>query len=372
MKRILTLDGGGIRGVFSLQVLARVEELFRRERNKPDLVLREEFDFFAGTSTGAIIATFLAWGMSVKDILHLYKKDSREMFNPAALMSRIIKNKYNADTISNYFKGQFVEADGRPALLGTRKLYDGGQPKYLLVVMRNASSGSAWPVSNNPLARYNLASEPECNLQIPLWQLLRASTAAPTFFPPERIILNRQTGREQIFVDGGITPYNNPALIAVLMATLPSYKINWATGPEKIHLLSIGTGQTRVRMEKVDPATINKIDQILHVVPALLHGIGMEQDLLCRVLGRCVHGEYDDSEVGNLVGEAGLLGQDEKKFTYARYNMNFPDNEVAEQIRSTDQAFALDNLKLIPYLEKSGQDYAAKNVKREHLFPTAG
>ena len=368
MKRILTLDGGGIRGVFSLQVLARVEELFRAERKNPKLVLRSEFDFFAGTSTGAIIATFLAWGMSVKDILELYKADSRKMFNPASFLNRFTKNKYNAETISNYFKTKFVEDDGTPALLGSRKLYVGGAPKYLLVVMRNVTSGSAWPVNNNPLAKYNRRSHPECNLDIPLWNLLRASTAAPTFFPPEKIFLGPKR-REQIFVDGGITPFNNPALIAVLMATLPCYKINWATGPKKIHLLSIGTGQTRAKLEKLDPASVNLYDQILHVVPALLHGIGMEQDLLCRVLGKCVVGENYDSEVGDLVGVPSLFDGVEKKFTYARYNLHFPDQEIAEQIAATEQAFALDNLKLIPYLEMAGREYAIKNVRREHLFP---
>ncbi|HTB63147.1 MAG TPA: patatin-like phospholipase family protein, partial [Opitutales bacterium] len=69
LKRILALDGGGIRGVFSLQILKRIEEIFRQEKNNPKLVLRDEFDFFAGTSTGAIIATFLAWGRSVDEIL---------------------------------------------------------------------------------------------------------------------------------------------------------------------------------------------------------------------------------------------------------------------------------------------------------------
>jgi patatin-like phospholipase/acyl hydrolase len=62
MKRILALDGGGIRGMFSLQILARIEELFRQDRNEPNLVLADVFDFIAGTSTGAIIATFLALG----------------------------------------------------------------------------------------------------------------------------------------------------------------------------------------------------------------------------------------------------------------------------------------------------------------------
>ena len=54
-----------------------------------------------------------------------------------------------------------------------------------MMVMRNHSTDSPWPVSNNPYAKYNDRSRDDCNLDLPLWQLVRASTAAPTYFPPE-------------------------------------------------------------------------------------------------------------------------------------------------------------------------------------------
>ena len=86
------------------------------------------------------------------------------------------------------FLTDVADFSNTPALLGTRKLYVGDTPKYLLVVMRNASTGSPWPVCNNPRGKYNDPSHPSNNLQVPLWKLLRASTAAPTFFPPEAIV----------------------------------------------------------------------------------------------------------------------------------------------------------------------------------------
>ncbi|MDA0767901.1 MAG: patatin-like phospholipase family protein [Verrucomicrobia bacterium] len=60
MKRLLALDGGGIRGLFTLKILERVETELRRELAKPDLVLADYFHYIGGTSTGAIIATCLA------------------------------------------------------------------------------------------------------------------------------------------------------------------------------------------------------------------------------------------------------------------------------------------------------------------------
>ena len=76
---------------------------------------------------------------------------------------------------------------------------------------------SPWPLSNNPRARYNAPERTDNNLELPLWQLVRASTAAPTYFPPELIKVGRH---DFVFVDGGVTMYNNPAFQLFLIETL--------------------------------------------------------------------------------------------------------------------------------------------------------
>src|SRR5262245_21950675 len=98
--------------------------------------------------------------------------------------------------------------------------------------MRNATADWRWPPSNGAYARYHDPSRVDCNLNFPLWQLVRASTAAPTFFPPEVIVLkssDRGGAKEFVFVDGGVTMYNNPAFQMFLMATLDRY---WVKRPE--------------------------------------------------------------------------------------------------------------------------------------------
>jgi hypothetical protein len=363
MKRILSLDGGGIRGIFSLQVLRAIEAEFRRETGRPDLVLRDAFDFFAGTSTGAIIATFLAWGMAVDDVEKLYIERGAEMFAKEVWYLRW-RAKYRSAAIAGFFRDFFREDDGTPALLGTRKLHDGDTCKYLLVVMRNATTGSPWPVCNNPKAKYNRPDHPGSNLQIPLWQLLRASTAAPTFFPPESIDLDR---RRHLFVDGGITPHNNPSLMAALMATLPPYRIDWPTGADQLQVVSVGTGSVRTHLAKHDAERIHLLDQVAFVIPALLESIAIEQDLLCRVIGDCRFGAELDREIGDLRGD-GMFAAAQKRFSYIRYNRFYSQQEVDELLRSTQQQFTLDNLQLIPYLQRTGREYAAASVRREHLF----
>jgi uncharacterized protein len=357
MRRILSLDGGGIRGIFSLQVLARLEELLREEQQKPDLVLADVFHLFAGTSTGAIIATFLAWGMSVREIEKMYIDHGAEMFSRERWYLRW-KSKYRAESIAEFFRTRFCDdAEGKiPAKLGSQKLRT-----LLLVIMRNASTGSPWPISNNPNARYNDISLDDCNLEIPIWQLLRASTAAPAYFPPEEITL---AGRKHLFVDGGITPFNNPSLLAILMATLPPYRLCWPTGREKLHVISIGTGSMRPKLPQKIARKINVFDQLKFLVPALFGSVSLEQDLLCRVMGDCVYGAPLDGEIGALDSPT-MFASDEQKFTYVRYDraLDAPDLPIANRVGT-----ALDNLALIPALQSIGNDYARANVRLEHLY----
>lgn len=287
MKKILAMDGGGIRGVFTLEVLARMERLLREHYGREDLVLRDHFDFFAGTSTGAIIAACLCWGYSVEQIMEFYVGYGRKMFEPVPWYKpykKFLISRFNAIPLSDMLKRTFSEdGEGKiPALLGTDKLRGkDGQLRLLLVVVRNHSTGSAWPLTNNPLAKYNNAGHEECNLNIPLYKVVRASTAAPVYFDPEVIQLGQSTS---VFVDGSITPYNNPALIAALTAVLPCYNLNWETGAEKIRLVSVGTIRFPSGLPK-EARTLWIGYNAAHIPAALIQGAASQQDYLCRCLG---------------------------------------------------------------------------------------
>lgn len=101
-------------------------------------------------------------------------------------------------------------------------------------------------MSNNPGAVFNDRTQSGCNLDFPLWQIVRASTAASTFFPPEVIEITGQKSAQSTkhtfaFEDGGVTPFNNPAYLLHTMATLPEYRLQWPDGKERMSLVSIGT-----------------------------------------------------------------------------------------------------------------------------------
>ena len=138
------------------------------------------------------------------------------MFHKARLWERF-RTKFEDDKFSNMLR----DVIGEDTALGSEKLRT-----LLMMVLRNATTDSPWPLSNNPAAKYNDAARADCNLKLPLWQLVRASTAAPTYFPPEVVHI----GRDFIFVDGGVTTYNNPAFQLFLMATSEPYHLLWPTG----------------------------------------------------------------------------------------------------------------------------------------------
>lgn len=358
MKRILALDGGGIRGVFTLQILARIEALLREEAGRPDLRLADAFDLIAGTSTGAIIAVSLAWGMTVAEIERLYFDVGPLMFRHEPWYRRW-RSKYRADSIADVFKSYFREDDGTLAQLGSKRL-----GTRVLIVMRNATTGSPWPVSNNPESHYNDRSREDCNLAIPLWQLLRGSTAAPTFFPPEQIICGK---RRFLFVDGGMTPFNSPALAAVLTATLPQYRLCWPTGREALHVISIGTGLDRAHLPSKAAEKIHLGDHLKFFTSAFMDVIAVQQDTLCRILGDCVFGDAIDRELGGL-NLPSLLPASEQKFTYARYN-RLLDGAASGEPGQDPLDLRLDRIENMPTFQRLGREYAAANVRREHLFP---
>src|SRR5439155_23828364 len=123
---------------------------------------------------------------------------------------------------------------------------------------RNATTDSAWPISSNPDARYNRLDRDYCNLKFPLWRIVRASTAAPIYFPPEVITMDGQRGKKEfVFVDGGTTAYNNPAFLLYKMATAPAYSLGWASGERNLLIVSVGTGTAPIEGPTADDPETN-------------------------------------------------------------------------------------------------------------------
>jgi uncharacterized protein len=361
-KKLLALDGGGIRGVLSLEILRKLENVLRSANGNADYRLADYFDYISGTSTGGIIAAGLAIGMSVDEILDFYKQSGAEMFEPAKLRHRL-RYHYQSEPLATKLKAVF----GADTELGSESI-----ETLLLLVMRNATTDSSWPISNNPFAKYNNPDLPVCNLKFPLWQLVRAGTAAPVYFPPEVIVVE---GRDLIFVDGGVTMYNNPAFQMFLMATVDRYWLSapvpergWKTGVDKMLIVSVGTGTSSSAKEELSPREMNLLFNATTIPSALMFAALNEQDFLCRVFGDCVEGDSLDQEVDTMADSVGPLK--EKLFRYVRYNAELTRTGL-DRLGCTDiepqQVQKLDSIDTIPALRQIGRAVADHKVKATHL-----
>lgn len=362
-KKIISLDGGGIRGVLTIEILAQIETLIREQYQDPNLVLADYFDFVAGTSTGAIIGAGIAIGLEVAQIREFYHNNAKNMFDRASLWTRtgsLFGYKYNDRKLAH----KLQEVFGVDTTLGSEQLQT-----LLLIVMHNAKTDSPWPISNNPYAKYNdlTSMGTHSNLHLPLWQLVRASAAAPFYFPPEKIVMQEN---EFIFIDGSITPYNNPAFQAFIMATLRAYRLNWSCTQQQLLLVSIGTGTNALKLPGLEVKDMHLLHLAASMPAHLINAAQYQQDMLCRIFGDCRAGAILDSEIEALQGEISLGCGAEKLFTYLRYDLELSQSAFAELGLAnypTESLKRLDAIENIADLQTVGKVFAEQRIQTQHF-----
>ena len=380
--KLLTIDGGGIRGVLALEVLAGLEKKLADAHGIPldDFRLSDFFDYVGGTSTGAVVAACVSRGMKVSAILDFYNDAGRVMFDNRKwqkLKSFILHGtKYDATPLAMKLKKMFGP---------DTTLEQGHLETLFLAVTRNQTTDSPWPISSNPKAKYNNPKYPDCNLRLPLWRVVRASTAAPMIFQAETIQWDpNDASKKFMFVDGGVTPYNNPAWLLYRMASDPAYNLNWATGEDKLLVISVGTGTSA----KGDGGVLTKEGSFARLksnktlIGSMIQGGMVDQDSNCRQVGRCVHGGVLDAEIGDMIPRTGPRDRGDpdgnrvpisddlgRKFLYARYNVHLERKELDElDLQDIDVAKVQDlgSVDHIDDLRKIGKRIA-EDINIEHF-----
>jgi len=181
-KRILALDGGGIRGAVTVGYLMEIERLLRERHDDPSLLLCDYFDLIAGTSTGSIIATLLAIGKETSEIRDLYM----------GLGGKIFEKKRSwwkpweiDDRVAAKFDSKPIEVELRK-ILGDRRLGSDFPDVRtgLCIVTKRADTQSTWPLINHPDGKYF-----ELNAPIPLAPgEFHIYTSAPVETPEQGLV----------------------------------------------------------------------------------------------------------------------------------------------------------------------------------------
>lgn len=361
-KRILSLDGGGVRGAISIAFLERLEKTIGEIEGRPTL-LCEWFDLIGGTSTGAIIASALALGYSASDIRSFYHELSRRVFRRPLWRVAGVLSKFDRRNLMR-------ELD---AVLGERKLDSGDLRTGLGIVTKRLDTGSCWFLANNPKAMFwNDPADGAYlgNKHYRLSNLVRASAAAPHYFDPELIhIVDREP--PGLFIDGGLTPHNNPSLQLMLYAALPPYGLGWPLGAENLTIVSIGTGYSRPRVGLRELRWIRPLGMAIRALGAQVSESQQLVLTLMSWLGETPTAWPINSELGDVAKIPAPFGQ--PLFRFLRYDIRIEQDWLAREFgveidaRTVARYRLLDAPENISAIHALGALGAERQIKREHL-----
>ena len=366
-KRILALDGGGLRGYLTLQFLQTIEDLLRKRSKTPDSFrLCDYFDLIGGTSTGSIIAAALACGYAVNDLENLYKKLGDAVFNPG-----IFDKEYFAPGVlapkfdSNRVQKALDDNLGAQVTLDSDKVRTG-----LMVMVKRLDTGSPWPLHNHPDAKFAAQDG-----KLLLTHVVRASTAAPTYFSPELLAISSRDGAvtQGAFVDGGVSPYNDPALQMLMVAALDGYGFRWQTGADNLLVISVGTGFFRKTYSADKIAGMVAAKGGLIALAALMDDCARTNHAMMQWLTV----NMTPWNIDRVMGDMQLDSQQGPKLArYARYNVLLDPAWLQENLQETHTLVELEALAQMDKTEnmeplgKLGKKAAAKQVSENH-FPSS-
>jgi hypothetical protein len=469
-KRILSFDGGGVRGAISVAFLERIETIFADHQRKlltdyiaakeragiadenlaaakaklaAPFMLADWFDLVGGTSTGSLIAGAIALGFSTKDIEAFYLERASKIFKrPVLRRINVLQASFDA-------RGLQQEIDGivKQRMLESDELLTG-----LTVVAKRMDTGSPWILTNNPRAPYWDTKLPSIdkdgnvdkgyigNRYYKLATLVRASTAAPYYFDPEilpiiapadekatddrakgsaiplsadeaktalrgvegekdalsnvsdslarfprltlwltrlrALMIAQKEGAHPdthgLFVDGGVSPFNNPSLALLMQVVLKPYGICWPLGPDRLTFVSIGTGSFRSRLSFTELGFAGKFKLALHSLMSIMSDTQNMALAQMQWLGECPSPWPINSELDTLAGD---VPPGHHWFRFMRYDLpldkTWIKRNLGQNVSDADCLLyqKMDDPAIIEPIYALAKIAAEQQVKPEHFFP---
>ena len=211
--RILSLDGGGIRGLYSAKMLKRIED-------ECGVDFYDDFDLIIGTSTGSILAGSIVTKKPINEVISLYENEGEKIFNKK-IFSKIglFQSIYKPDHLKNKLKEIF----GNITL---------GEIEKPLVINATDIGNSSPFVFKTVHPNKKLVRDPK----IALYDAILASSSAPIYFPPHKV-------GDFLLADGGLWA-NSPVLVA-LSEAIHAFDVK----PEDVAILAIGTGTEKIEYD---------------------------------------------------------------------------------------------------------------------------
>lgn len=251
--RILSIDGGGIRGLIPALVLARIEQL----AGQP---MGQLVDLVAGTSTGGVVAAAVGAGIPMATVASLYRGRARDIFSrPLAhrisSLGGLVDEQYPADGLEACLQEVF----------GDKRLRDCTIPTLI----------TSWDLGmGEPCLFKSAKAQADKDRDYLLRRVCRATSAAPTYFEPANV--KSADGVLRTLVDGGVCA-NNPAMVALIEA----YKL---APHADVTLISLGTGAQPSGIAPSEAKSWGLIRAARPVLDLLMTGPADIVDYQCRTI----------------------------------------------------------------------------------------
>jgi tetratricopeptide (TPR) repeat protein len=381
-KRVLSLDGGGVRGIVSIAFLRDIEKVLKERSGRADFRLCDYFDLVGGTSVGSLLATLIALGYPVSEIEKMFREWAPEIFRRPWMGIPILRPLHSSDGLEKRVREVLKDCT-----LESQELKTG-----LAIITKRVDTGSPWVLTNNPRGKY--WNDPDDrsyvgNKHYQVSELVIASAAAPAFFAPKEMrILSGELastlpkearGKQEmgLFVDGAVSPFNDPSLQLLMLAGLKGHGFNWKLGRNYLHMVSVGAGSYRMPLV---PGFFERFP-LIFAGNALKGLIADAQNLSLTLMQWCsapnrpweINGEIGTME-GELLSSSEEDGEPRPLLSYVRYNVSLEEKWLRKNIGRTLAAKeltklqTLDQPEMINELHDIGALAAAKQVGEED-FP---
>ena len=266
--RILSIDGGGIRGIIPAQILTVLERKLQDRMQDETRRIADYFDMIAGTSTGGILACLYLFPdaetsrprYSADEAVDVYLQHGQEIFElPLSRRIRsaagLIDEKYSAHglakLLANYFKSAYLSDLLKPCLITA---YDIRRRRAMFFTQHDARE--------------------RASKDFPLTDVTRATSAAPTYF--ETVRIRSRTDVSYPVVDGGVFA-NNPALCAYAEA-----RNHFGAKAADMAILSLGTGEVRKPYPYAEAKDWGAVGWMKPLVDIMMSGVSETVDYECR------------------------------------------------------------------------------------------
>ena len=227
--KVLSLDGGGMRGLYSASLLQSLVKYFSQSGDKTDKDIGKVFDLIVGTSTGGILACALAMGVPIRQVIELYSNQGKKIFThpvPNGGFKQLLwtlKNKFNAVRSSKTLIQELQKIFGNKTM---QQLYD--ERQIALCITAVQVKDHIPQIFKTPHKNHSTDNNRK------VADVCLATSSAPVLFPIAYIPKPENNHTYEDFVDGGLWA-NSPVLTAVMEA------MSCSTKDQNIEIISIGT-----------------------------------------------------------------------------------------------------------------------------------